>query len=155
MEENKGFILPLAELAYGHKVEGHHRMQSRGFLRPVVAPSNPATPPSRVMRETSKHLMITLNTIEPGGGIEEHYHEYNEEMPIFDHVYYVISGRIRATVGDVEKTVGADSMIYCPSNVKHSITNVGKGLAKILRITGSGEGEQMSEPTYTKKKAGI
>ena len=108
MEENKGFILPLAELAYGHKVEGHHRMQSRGFLRPVAAPSNPATPPSRVMRETSKHLMITLNTIEPGGGIEEHYHEYKAEMPIFDHVYYVISGRIRANIGDVEKAVGAN-----------------------------------------------
>ena len=154
MEKNKGFILPLAEVEHGHKVEGHHGMQSHGFLRPVVAPTNPKAPPPSIVRETSKHIMLTLNTIEPGGGIEEHYHEYNAEMPIFDHVYYVISGQIRATVGDIEKIVGADTLIYCPSNVRHSITNVGKGLAKMLRITGSGEGEQMSEPTYT-KKAGI
>jgi quercetin dioxygenase-like cupin family protein len=152
MGENKGFILSLAEGEQGLKVEGHYGMQSYGFLRPIVAPTDPNAPPPSILRETSKHIMLTLNTIEPGGGIEEHFHEYNAEMPIFDHVYYVISGRIRATIGDIEKTVGACSIIYCPSNVRHSITNVGKGFAKILRITGSAEGEQMSEPTYIKKK---
>jgi len=45
-------------------------------------------------------------------------------------------------MGDSERIVGADSLIYCPSNVRHSITNVGKGTAKILRIKGSGEGEK-------------
>jgi len=68
---------------------------------------------------------------------------------IFDHVYYVISGRIRATIGDTERIVGADSMIYCPSNIKHSITNIGKRPAKILRIKGSIEGEKSGDAVFT------
>ena len=154
MEKNKGFILPLAEVEHGHKVEGHHGMQSHGFLRPVVAPTNPKAPPPSIVRETSKHIMLTLNTIEPGGGIEEHYHEHNAEMPIFDHVYYVISGRIRATIGDIEKTVGSNSLIYCPSNIRHSITNVGKDLAKVISIDGTGEGEKGGRLVYSKCQAG-
>jgi mannose-6-phosphate isomerase-like protein (cupin superfamily) len=76
-------------------------------------------------------------------------------MPVFDHAYYVISGRIRATMGDSERIVGADSLIYCPSNVRHSITNVGKGTAKILRIKGSGEGEKTGKVVYTKEQGRV
>ncbi len=95
--------------------------------------------------------MLGMDRLEPGGGIVEHYHVNNAGMPIFDHVYYVISGRIRATMGDSERIVGADSLIYCPSNVLHSITNVGKGTAKILRIKGSGEGDKTGTVVYTKE----
>jgi len=31
------------------------------------------------------------------------------------------------------RVVGHDSLLYCPSNIKHSITNVGKTNAKVLR----------------------
>jgi mannose-6-phosphate isomerase-like protein (cupin superfamily) len=58
-------------------------------------------------------------------------------------------------LGDVERIVGADSIIYCPSNVRHSITNVGKGTAKILRIKGSGEGEKTGTVVYTKEKGRV
>jgi quercetin dioxygenase-like cupin family protein len=63
-------------------------------------------------KERSKYIMLGMDKLQPGGGIDEHYHKYDTETPIFDHVYYVISGRIRATIGDTERIVGADSMIY-------------------------------------------
>ena len=106
-------------------------------------------------KEHSKYLMLGMDKLQPGGGIDEHYHICDVETPVFDHAYYVISGRIRATVGDIERTVGADSLIYCPSNVKHSITNIGKTPAKILRIKGSIEGDKTGEAVYTKKKGRI
>lgn len=105
--------------------------------------------------EHAKYLMLGMDKLQPGGGIEEHYHEYNAEVPVFDHAYYVISGRIQAIVGDIEKIVGADSLIYCPSNIRHSITNIGIGPAKILRIKGSGEGEKTGRVVYTKKKGRV
>ena len=105
--------------------------------------------------ERSKYVMLGMDKLEPGGGIVEHYHVNNAEMPIFDHAYYVISGRIRATMGDSERIVGADSLIYCPSNIRHSITNVGKGAAKILRIKGSGEGEKTGTVVYTKEQGRV
>jgi len=42
--------------------------------------------------------------------------------------------------GRYRKIVGADSLIYCPSNVKHAILNIGKTTARVLRVTGSGAG---------------
>jgi quercetin dioxygenase-like cupin family protein len=75
-------------------------------------------------------------------------------MPVFDHVYYVISGKILAKIGDDERVVGADSLIYCPSNVRHSIKNVGNTTAKVLRMSGSAEGKKMGGPVYSKKPSG-
>ena len=105
--------------------------------------------------EHSKYIMLGMDKLQPGGGIDEHYHKHDAETPIFDHVYYVISGRIRATIGDTERIVGADSMIYCPSNIKHSITNIGKRPAKILRIKGSIEGEKSGDAVFTRGEVRI
>ena len=137
--------MTINEAERGGGAEGHPGNQGYSYLRP-------ATAAVKVGKEPSMHISLGLNKIQPGGGIEEHYHEYDTEMPIFDHLYYVISGRIRATIGDREKIVGADSLIYCPSNIRHSITNVGKRTAKILRIKGSGEGEKTGTVVYTKEK---
>ena len=109
---------------------------------------------TRKLRKLSPDISLGLNKIQPGGGIEEHYHEYDIETPIFDHIYYVISGQIKATIGSMERIVGADSLIYCPSNIKHSITNVGKGMAKLIRVSGSGEGARMGGPVYSKIPSG-
>jgi mannose-6-phosphate isomerase-like protein (cupin superfamily) len=137
-ENSTGYIRPIAEarISTGGK-EGHPGNQGYHF-----------------MKEPGKYVSLGLNKIQPGGGIEEHYHEYNAEMPIYDHVYYVISGRIRADVGDVVRTVSADSLIYCPSSVRHSITNAGKGLAKILVISGFGAGDKMGCPVYSTTPTG-
>ena len=145
MEKGKGFILSIKDIDKAWRIEhsadavGHHNMHGYGFL--TVA-SEAATHGMRG-EELSKHLMLGLDVFPPGGGIGEHRHVYGPKAPIFDHAYYVISGKIKATVGDVERTVGADSLIYCPSNIKHSILNVGKTTAKVLRIAGCGEGNVM------------
>ena len=152
MEEGrKGFILTKKDLEQawralnGKKPEEAVDMHRYSFL------DNQETEGG----EHSKYIMLGMDKLEPGGGIVEHYHVNNSEMPIFDHAYYVISGRILATMGDSERIVGADSLIYCPSNVRHSITNIGKRTAKILRIKGSGKGEKTGEVVYTKEQGRI
>jgi mannose-6-phosphate isomerase-like protein (cupin superfamily) len=125
--EGKGFILPIGKVIKGKAPEGNSGMEFYDFLKRSSETPIPGTEPSM-------HIKFSLDKVFPGGGVEEHYHE----PPVIDHIYYVISGRIRATVGDLEKVVGADTLIYCPSSVKHSITNVGKRVAKVISIDGSG-----------------
>jgi quercetin dioxygenase-like cupin family protein len=145
MAARTGFIMSIGDIekarriVHGAKDVGHTNMSGYGFLRT----DNEVAGHGLVGKEPSQNLMIGLDKLKPGGGITAHYHEYGDKMPIFDHAYYVISGRIKATVGDTEKTIGADSLIYCPSNVKHSILNVGKTTARVLRITGSDGGKIM------------
>jgi quercetin dioxygenase-like cupin family protein len=144
-ETGKGYMLSIKDIEKSWRVEhkadavGHHDMQGFGFL--TVA--SEAATHGRVGKELAKHLMLGLDMFPPGGGINEHSHVFSAEAPIFDHAYYVISGRIQATVGDVTRTIGADSLIYCPSNIKHAILNVGKTTAKVLRIAACGEGNVM------------
>jgi mannose-6-phosphate isomerase-like protein (cupin superfamily) len=148
MEEKlTGYIMPIKESVHSLKREGHPDQDDFRFIRT-------SSEKDRVGKHPSKHFMLTLDKINPGGGVEEHYHEYNEEMPIFDHVYYVISGKILAKIGDEERVVGADSLIYCPSNIRHSIKNVGKTRAKVLRMSGSAEGKKMGGPVYSKRPSG-
>ena len=145
MKENrKGFILPLAEATRGGAPkEGSSKVEFCAFLHRVTDPPGGG-------KEHSMHTRFDVYMIQPGGGVEEHYHE----PPVIDHVSYVISGRVRVTIGDIEKIVGADTLIYCPSNVMHSVKNVGKTVAKVLRMSGSAEGKKMGVPVYSKKPSG-
>lgn len=91
-------------------------------------------------------LSLALDDIRPGGGIVSHYHTH--EAP-FDHVYYVISGQIAAKLGDAEEqVVGDDTVIYCPSDMAHSIKNVGKTNARVLRIGASATGDVRGKTVY-------
>jgi len=98
--------------------------------------------------EPSLFTTVTLNVIQPGGGQGLHYYEYNAENPVFDVAIHVISGQMHVTVGDIEKTVGMDTFIYCPSNVKYSLINVGKEKAEILTMTASVRGAKRGKPVY-------
>jgi quercetin dioxygenase-like cupin family protein len=146
-ENGNGYIMPIKESVQSLKREGHPDQEDFRFVRP-------SSEKDRVGPQPSKHFMLTLDKIKPGGGVEEHFHEFNDQMPVFDHVYYVISGKILAKIGDDERVVGADSLIYCPSNVRHSIKNVGNTTAKVLRMSGSAEGKKMGGPVYSKKPSG-
>ena len=141
--EGKGFMLTKKKASHGAAVEGNTGMELYDFLRRGNEPVIPGTEPS-------KHIKFNLDIISPGGGVEEHYHE----PPVVDHVYYVISGRILATVGDLKQVVGADTIIYCPSSVKHSITNVGKRVAKVISIDASEEGVKNGKLVYSKMPSG-
>ncbi|MDP2952761.1 MAG: cupin domain-containing protein [Chloroflexota bacterium] len=117
MVASKGIIARLGDQEARTGIMGHPNVVARRLLE--------------VGEEGSLHLNIACDVIAPGGGIEAHYHD---NAAPFDHAYYVIRGRILAKVGDREERVGANTLIYCPSNVVHSIENVGKGDAWVLRI---------------------
>jgi quercetin dioxygenase-like cupin family protein len=154
MANRTGFIISIGEIEkkwridHGVKDKGHTNMSGFGFLRPDTEVASHGL----VGKEPGRNLMIGLDKLKPGGGIKAHYHEWGPNMPIFDHAYYVISGKIKAVVGDEEKIVGADSLVYCPSNVLHSILNVGKRTARVLRVTGSDENTVMGGWADEKKQ---
>jgi mannose-6-phosphate isomerase-like protein (cupin superfamily) len=145
-EEEKGFTMVLSETEpHIHGAETNpHNVVVRRFLRAASEPHGGG-------KETSKHITFALVKLEQGGGFDENYREFNVKTPIFDLVFYVISGRIRVTLGDNEKIVGSNTLVYCPSNVKHSMVVVGNHPAKMIMIYGTGEGEKMGVPVYSKK----
>ena len=146
----KGFIVSKSELH-----TGEYGMNTSHYNGNVTSFLNPTTSKGKLTeKENAIHIMMGLGTFYPGGGIEEHYHVYAGDIPIFDHAYYVISGKIKAVIGDQVRIVGHDSLLYCPSNIKHSITNVGKRVAKVISIDGSGIGERGGKVVYSKMPSG-
>ena len=141
--ERKGYILPIKKAAHGGGYEGSSNVEFFNFLgRSNETPIAGAEP--------AKYLKLSVNKVLPDGEVEEHYHE----PPVVDHVYYVISGRILATVGEVKQVVGKDTLIYCPSSIKHSIKNVGKTAAKVISIDASPEGVKSGPLVYSKMPSG-
>ena len=165
-ETGKGFIMTKAEAVLGKGPGDIVKIDKKGKIK-VVKNTNKALETGKIWqflrpssevnnrlegKQTSKHLWINLYEFQPGGAVDEHYREYNNtDMPIFDEALYVISGRIRAKVGDIEKVVGPDTLIYFPSNAIVSFTNVGKGeKAKYLKIGASEEGKLQGMAIYFK-----
>lgn len=148
-KNDEGFMLSMAEIQPRKDIGGHPDITAYRFLstksQVFVDPDAQRIKPAE---QSSLYLMLTVDEIAPGGGIEEHYHV---DAPIFDHAYYVISGQIRATIGDTERILESDSLIYCRSNIRHSITNVGKEVAKVLRLGAAGSGDNKGRTVYTKK----
>jgi quercetin dioxygenase-like cupin family protein len=163
-ENRKGFIMSLAEaipaegggevkvLAENGQIQtikteaqGNPNMEVYPLLRP-------ASVAYKAGKEPSINQWLTLEKIKPGGCLDPHYNEFGAGIPVFDISLYVISGRLRVTLGDIEKTVGPDTLIYIPSNVRHSVTNVGKGIVKYLamKVVTSTEGERMGDTVYLK-----
>jgi quercetin dioxygenase-like cupin family protein len=141
----KGFIVSKSELH-----TGEYGMNTSHYNGNVTSFLNPTTSKGKLTeKENAIHIMMGLGTFYPGGGIEEHYHVYAGDIPIFDHAYYVISGKIKAVIGDQVRIVGHDSLLYCPSNIKHSITNIGKTPAKALRVSACNEAAKMGEAVWT------
>ena len=164
MVERKGFIMSIAEAVPAEGPGDTVSIQDKKGQIKVVRNKNkalekselykflrPSSSDDRVGKEPSMHLWINAYKMQPGGAVDPHYREYNNtDMPIFDEALYVISGRIRAKVGDIEKIVGPDTLIYFPSNAIVSLANVGKKAAKFLKIGASDEGKIQGKPIYFK-----
>ena len=114
-------------------IEGHVKLTGYELIRPG--------------ENGSMHLRVVLDEIEPGGGIKSHFHELT---PVCDHAYYVISGEIMASLAGREEKVGPDTLIYCPTDVIHSIKNIGKSPAKLLRIGAAASGETGGRSVFVK-----
>lgn len=96
----------------------------------------------------SLYLRLVLDEVEPGGKIDPHYHILE---PPADHGYYVISGQIKARIGDREEVVGPDTLIYCQTDVIHSIENVGGTPARLLRLGAAASGDSSGKSVFLKQ----
>ncbi|MFC1952479.1 cupin domain-containing protein [Chloroflexota bacterium] len=112
-------------------LKGHAGMNAYELIRPG--------------KNGSLYLRLVMDEVEPGGKIEPHYHDLN---PACDHGYYVISGEILACVGNKTEVVGPDTLIYCQSDVIHSIENVGKSPAKLLRLGAAADGNSSGKSVF-------
>ena len=140
MEYNKGLIRRASEVEAKSSIEGHPKMRVYRLLDTVQTETMPK-------EEGSLYLTVALDEIQPDGGVDPHYHV---DAPEFDHVFYVISGRILGRVGDKEEEVGPDGIIYCPSGLTHSIKNISSETAKVLAIVAFAPGETPGRSIFVK-----
>jgi len=75
----------------------------------------------------ANHFVTGHSRIFVGGRIPPHSHA-NEE------VYVILSGKGKMTVGDESQVVEGFGVVYIPSNVEHSLTNIGNEELEILYI---------------------
>lgn len=102
-------------------------------------PGHPGTAAHRLMRpgtDGSRWLHVTYNVIESGGGIDPHYHSGLDA----DHAYFVVSGTVRAKIGDDEYDVGAGDLMVFPCNIVHGFTVTSSDGAHILRLGAAADG---------------
>jgi len=161
MERKKGFIMSIKEAVPVKAPDNAMLLNKKGQIQVVKSDTQsknqvykflrPSSAAEKVGPEASMHSWVTFFIMPPGGSVDPHYHEHNNtDKPIFDLVFYIISGRLRVTLGDIEKTVGRDTLIYCPSNVRIGFVNVGKSTAKFLKDGASDEGKIQGGPVYSK-----
>lgn len=134
--QGKGIVRKLSEVKAVDGHVGHESVHLHRLLKPE--------------KGGPFFLTLTLDAMPPGGVVEPHYHT---DCEVFDHAFYVASGKIAVKAGDdPERIVGQDTVIWCPSNVIHSLRNVGKGRARVLRIGASGNGNFTCKTVYPEKK---
>lgn len=111
-----------------------------GDIAPATSlPGHPGTAAYRLVRpdtERSRWLHLTLNVIEPGGGIDPHYHDGVDA----DHAYFVISGTVRARIGDDYFDVGPDELMVFPCGTVHGFTVTSDEGARVLRLGAAADG---------------
>ncbi|MDP3880060.1 MAG: cupin domain-containing protein [Dehalococcoidales bacterium] len=134
MVASKGLFSKAKDKAAITNLEGHFNLIAYELIRPA--------------EDGSMHLRVVLDEVEPGGGIEPHYHDLT---PACDHAYYVISGEILASLAGREEIVGPDTLIYCPTDVVHSLRNVGNSPAKLLRIGAAASGDTGGKSVFVKE----
>lgn len=126
----RGAVISLAEAEVHTGLEGHPGLVAHRFVRP----------PS----ELSRWLLVTLDVVEEGGGIDPHYHE----GIVADHAYFLIEGTAVATIGDEEIEVGPESLIVFPCQTVHGLRVTSPGGAKFLRLGASADGPASGNSVY-------
>lgn len=84
----------------------------------------------------TRWMLVTLNVIEPGGGIDPHYHEGMTA----DHAYFLIDGRAVARIGDEEHEVLPNGLMVFRADVVHGFRIVGNEPARVLRLGAAPDG---------------
>jgi quercetin dioxygenase-like cupin family protein len=76
----------------------------------------------------NEHILIGLNCLEPGQGMEKHAHEIQCRF------YLVLEGSGRVWVGDEQKEVEKGTVIWVPSGHTHRIVNT--GIERMVMLVG-------------------
>ncbi len=78
--------------------------------------------------EGAPNFVLRKFTLEPGGVIPLHRH------PTVEHEQYVLSGRIRLTLGDEVREVAAGHVVFIPPGLAHRYENPGPQAAEFLCV---------------------
>lgn len=83
-------------------------------------------------RTTSPITQCSLaeELLPPGKSVSPHHHEVLEE------VYYILEGFGVMTVGEETREVGAGDAVYIPKHHRHTLTNTGAEVMRILLVCG-------------------
>jgi mannose-6-phosphate isomerase-like protein (cupin superfamily) len=84
----------------------------------------------------TRWLLVTLNLIEPGGGIDPHYHR---DLTA-DHAYFLMDGRVVALIDDEQRVVEPNSLMVFRSDVLHGFRVIGHDPARVLRLGAAPDG---------------
>lgn len=84
----------------------------------------------------TRWMLITLNVVESGGGIEPHYHEGLQA----DHAYFVLKGTATARIGDEEFEVRENGLMVFKSDIVHGFRMTSPDGGLILRLGASPDG---------------
>ncbi len=74
------------------------------------------------------NFLLRKFTLEPGAVIPRHRH------PTVEHEQYVLTGRIRLTLGEEEQEVAAGDVVFIPAGVPHRYENPGPQPAEFLCV---------------------
>jgi mannose-6-phosphate isomerase-like protein (cupin superfamily) len=98
-----------------------------------------------VDRTTSSVTQCSLaeELLPPGASVTPHHHEVLEE------IYYVLEGAGVMTIGDERREVAAGDAVYIPKHCRHTLTNTGAQMMRILLVCGPAfyfEDHRIEEP---------
>lgn len=125
-----GGVIHFEDAVVKTNLEGHPGLVAHRYVRPPDGLSN--------------WLLVTLDIVEEGGGIDLHYHE----GLVADHAYYMIEGTAIATIGDRTYEVGPHSLIMFPCQTLHALKVTSKGGAKFLRLGAAPHGQASGNSVY-------
>jgi mannose-6-phosphate isomerase-like protein (cupin superfamily) len=76
----------------------------------------------------AKNVAMHINVLYPNTSGPYHFHARSEN------VYYVLMGFGTVLIEGEEHPVGPEQVLFIPPGVKHSVTNKGPGLLKLIEI---------------------
>ena len=95
----------------------------------------------------AKKFVVQLFEFAPGGSTDPHYHNSESEQ---EQMYYVLSGKALVRVGDEERIVEKDWVVFVPPNTTHSYRVVGDEPFIFLNVSAPAESTTVEVKTGLK-----
>ena len=82
-----------------------------------------------LIKEAQNIEAIYDTTLEPGKGIELHFHHDLEE------IYYILSGYGTMTIGDEKQEISRNDVVYIPKLEPHTLLNSGNVPLRFITLS--------------------